>query len=121
MVHMPHLCKYWLRVTFMDQWYIRVNSVNISFIASYSGIIMMYFIYASKSTCMLNIFTITWSAILVKVMMVVSLHSKVLLSFIEEAKEQFSTHFFLVFNFQTLLRLWNILQYRLMKGFFLLV
>jgi hypothetical protein len=43
---------------------------------------------------MLNIFTITWSAILVKVMMVVSLHSKVLLSFIEEAKEQFSTHFF---------------------------
>ncbi|KAF3322189.1 hypothetical protein FCM35_KLT13330 [Carex littledalei] len=50
---------------------------TISFIASYSGIIMMYFMYASNSTCLFNIFTITWTAILVKVMMGVSLHSKV--------------------------------------------
>ncbi|KAJ1701940.1 hypothetical protein LUZ63_001719 [Rhynchospora breviuscula] len=47
---------------------------TISFIASYGGIIMMY---ASNSTCIFNIFTITWTAILVKVMMGVSLHSKV--------------------------------------------
>ncbi|XP_020591424.1 probable serine incorporator [Phalaenopsis equestris] len=37
----------------------------------------MYFIYVSDETGILNIFFITWTAILVKIMMAISLHSKV--------------------------------------------
>lgn len=50
---------------------------TIFYIASFFGIILMYYLYALESTCVINIFFITWTAILVKVMMIVSLHSKV--------------------------------------------
>ncbi|KAK3144316.1 hypothetical protein QOZ80_4AG0311440 [Eleusine coracana subsp. coracana] len=50
---------------------------TISFIASFAGIIVLYLLYVPNSSCAFNIFTITWTAILVMVMMAVSLHSKV--------------------------------------------
>ncbi|KAL3828338.1 hypothetical protein ACJIZ3_017140 [Penstemon smallii] len=50
---------------------------TIFFIASVGGIVVMYVLYASKTSCTLNIFFITWTAILLIVMMVISLHSKV--------------------------------------------
>uniref|UniRef100_A0A0D9W6W7 Serine incorporator n=1 Tax=Leersia perrieri TaxID=77586 RepID=A0A0D9W6W7_9ORYZ len=49
---------------------------TISFIASFAGIAVLYVLYAPNSSCAFNIFTITWTAILVKIMMAVSLHSK---------------------------------------------
>ncbi|XP_072962486.1 uncharacterized protein [Typha angustifolia] len=49
---------------------------TIFYIASFSGIVLMYLMYTPNSSCMLNLFFITWTAILVKVMMIVSLHSK---------------------------------------------
>ncbi|XP_039138646.1 probable serine incorporator isoform X1 [Dioscorea cayenensis subsp. rotundata] len=50
---------------------------TISCLASYFGIVAMYFMYAPEKACMFNIFFITWTAILVNVLMIVSLHSKV--------------------------------------------
>ncbi|XP_021896927.1 probable serine incorporator [Carica papaya] len=50
---------------------------TIFYIASICGIILMYYLYTSRSTCYLNIFFITWTAILLLVMMAISLHSKV--------------------------------------------
>ncbi|KAM0938972.1 putative serine incorporator/TMS membrane protein [Dioscorea sansibarensis] len=50
---------------------------TISYIASYSGIVAMYFMYAPETSCIFNIFFITWTAILVNILMIVSLHSKV--------------------------------------------
>eukprot|EP00268_Persea_americana_P058399 TRINITY_DN7057_c1_g1_i3.p1 TRINITY_DN7057_c1_g1~~TRINITY_DN7057_c1_g1_i3.p1 ORF type:complete len:216 (+),score=29.29 TRINITY_DN7057_c1_g1_i3:138-785(+) len=50
---------------------------TIFYIASIFGIILMYLLYAPSASCSLNIFFITWTAILLIVMMVVSLHSKV--------------------------------------------
>ncbi|PWA81573.1 serinc-domain containing serine and sphingolipid biosynthesis protein [Artemisia annua] len=47
------------------------------YLASLCGIIAMYAMYASKPSCTLNIFFITWTAILLLVMMAISLHSKV--------------------------------------------
>ncbi|XP_047313117.1 serine incorporator 3-like [Impatiens glandulifera] len=48
------------------------------YVASVIGIGMMYSLYVPKSSsCTLNIFFITWTAILLGVMMLVSLHSKV--------------------------------------------
>ncbi|KAK9288179.1 hypothetical protein L1049_016628 [Liquidambar formosana] len=47
------------------------------YIASICGIVLMYPLYAPKASCTLNIFFITWTAILLTVMMVISLHSKV--------------------------------------------
>nr|XP_043613717.1 probable serine incorporator [Erigeron canadensis] len=47
------------------------------YMACLCGIIMMYAMYASKPSCTLNIFFITWTAILLLVMVVISLHSKV--------------------------------------------
>lgn len=47
------------------------------YIASICGIGVMYSLYCPKTSCTLNIFFITWTAILLLVMMVVSLHSKV--------------------------------------------
>lgn len=47
------------------------------YIASICGIGVMYSLYCPKTSCTLNIFFITWTAILLVVMMVVSLHSKV--------------------------------------------
>ncbi|XP_020085386.1 probable serine incorporator isoform X2 [Ananas comosus] len=50
---------------------------TISYIASFSGIVLMYIMYAPHLSCIINIFSITWTAILVIIMMIVSLHSKV--------------------------------------------
>lgn len=50
---------------------------TIFYIASICGIVSMYPLYAHRPLCILNIFFITWTAILLIVMMVVSLHSKV--------------------------------------------
>ncbi|XP_016568101.2 probable serine incorporator isoform X2 [Capsicum annuum] len=50
---------------------------TVCYIASICGIVMMYVLYASKTSCILNIFFISWTAILLVVMMAVSLHSKV--------------------------------------------
>ncbi|KAJ1271792.1 hypothetical protein BS78_06G153100 [Paspalum vaginatum] len=50
---------------------------TISYIASFAGIAVLYVLYAPNSSCAFNIFTITWTAILVMIMMAVSLHSKV--------------------------------------------
>ncbi|KAA3454744.1 putative serine incorporator isoform X1 [Gossypium australe] len=44
---------------------------------SISGIVSMYYFYAPRPACSLNIFFITWTALLLIVMMVISLHSKV--------------------------------------------
>ncbi|XP_054822802.1 uncharacterized protein LOC129321091 isoform X2 [Prosopis cineraria] len=45
--------------------------------ASFCGVVWMYTSYASRSSCFLNIFFITWTAILLAVIIAVSLHSKV--------------------------------------------
>ncbi|KAG9136119.1 hypothetical protein Leryth_003738 [Lithospermum erythrorhizon] len=47
------------------------------YVGSTCGIIAMYPMYVSNRSCLLNIFFISWTAILFVVMMVVSLHSKV--------------------------------------------
>ncbi|CAL2225551.1 unnamed protein product [Prunus armeniaca] len=47
------------------------------YIASMSGIAFLYSSHAMKSSCVLNIIFITWTTILLIVMMVISLHSKV--------------------------------------------
>ncbi|KAG4131268.1 hypothetical protein ERO13_D09G195900v2 [Gossypium hirsutum] len=44
---------------------------------SICGIVSMYYFYAPRPACSLNIFFITWTALLLIVMMVISLHSKV--------------------------------------------
>ncbi|CAM8994358.1 unnamed protein product [Rhodiola kirilowii] len=46
------------------------------YVASICGILVMYPLYGSKVSCALNIFFITWTAILLVVMMAISLHSK---------------------------------------------
>lgn len=50
---------------------------TVFYIASVCGIAVMYVLYASKISCTLNIFFITWTGVLLIVMMVISLHSKV--------------------------------------------
>ncbi|GFP93484.1 serine incorporator 3 [Phtheirospermum japonicum] len=47
------------------------------YISSFCGIVVMYLFYASKTLCSLNIFFISWTGVLLIVMMVISLHSKV--------------------------------------------
>ncbi|OMP09187.1 TMS membrane protein/tumor differentially expressed protein [Corchorus olitorius] len=50
---------------------------TVFYVASICGIGSMYYFYARKLSCSLNIFFITWTAILLLVMMAMSLHSKV--------------------------------------------
>ncbi|XP_038995770.1 serine incorporator 3-like [Hibiscus syriacus] len=50
---------------------------TVFYVASIYGIVSMYYFYAPKGSCSLNIFFITWTFILVIVMMAMSLHSKV--------------------------------------------
>ncbi|XP_039033634.1 probable serine incorporator [Hibiscus syriacus] len=50
---------------------------TVFYVASICGIVSMYYFYAPKASCSLNIFFITWTFILVIVMMAMSLHSKV--------------------------------------------
>lgn len=47
---------------------------TVFYVASIVGIVLMYYLYAPKMACALNIFFITWTAILLVVMMVISLH-----------------------------------------------
>ncbi|WOL05791.1 putative serine incorporator [Canna indica] len=54
-------------------------------ISSFVGIILMYYLYALERSCIINIFFITWTAILVKAMMMVSLHSKVNMGLLSSA------------------------------------
>ncbi|XP_077212168.1 uncharacterized protein LOC143847261 [Tasmannia lanceolata] len=48
-----------------------------AYVASISGIVMMFIWYVPKSSCVLNIFFITWTLVLLQLMTCVSLHSKV--------------------------------------------
>ncbi|KAL0456848.1 UNVERIFIED_CONTAM: Serine incorporator 2 [Sesamum latifolium] len=50
---------------------------TVFYIASVCGIAVMYALYASKTSCSLNIFFISWTGVLLTVMMVISLHSRV--------------------------------------------
>lgn len=50
---------------------------TICYVASIFGILLMYVFYASNLSCTLNIFFITWTGILLTVMMIITLHSKV--------------------------------------------
>lgn len=50
---------------------------TVFYIASVCGIAVMYALYASKTSCSLNIFFISWTGVLLIVMMVISLHSRV--------------------------------------------
>ncbi|ESR33753.1 hypothetical protein CICLE_v10006912mg [Citrus x clementina] len=50
---------------------------TIFYVASILGIALMYYLYAPRLACAINIFFITWTAILVLVMMIISLHSLV--------------------------------------------
>lgn len=50
---------------------------TVFYIASVCGIGVMYSHYVPRPSCTLNIFFITWTAVLLLVMMVISLHSKV--------------------------------------------
>ncbi|KAK7279139.1 hypothetical protein RJT34_24185 [Clitoria ternatea] len=47
------------------------------YVASICGIVYLYTSYASRASCSLNLFFITWTALLLAVMMVISLNSKV--------------------------------------------
>eukprot|EP00268_Persea_americana_P058400 TRINITY_DN7057_c1_g1_i5.p1 TRINITY_DN7057_c1_g1~~TRINITY_DN7057_c1_g1_i5.p1 ORF type:complete len:404 (+),score=47.57 TRINITY_DN7057_c1_g1_i5:74-1285(+) len=70
--------NYWMPDTRLKQsCYLGQLMSTIFYIASIFGIILMYLLYAPSASCSLNIFFITWTAILLIVMMVVSLHSKV--------------------------------------------
>ncbi|CAI0436680.1 unnamed protein product [Linum tenue] len=50
---------------------------TIFYIASACGILAMYFLYGHRLECALNIFFITWTAVLLTILMSISLHSKV--------------------------------------------
>ncbi|XWS35079.1 hypothetical protein CRYUN_Cryun21dG0095300 [Craigia yunnanensis] len=50
---------------------------TVFYVASICGIVSMYYFYARRPACALNIFFITWTAVLLIVMMAMSLHSKV--------------------------------------------
>ncbi|CAK7336190.1 unnamed protein product [Dovyalis caffra] len=50
---------------------------TVFYIATVCGIVVMYALYGRRLECSLNIFFITWTAILLIVMMAMSLHSKV--------------------------------------------
>ncbi|XP_051133060.1 uncharacterized protein LOC127252786 isoform X2 [Andrographis paniculata] len=50
---------------------------TVFYIGSVGGIVAMYVLYAPKVSCSLNIFFISWTGVLLVVMMVISLHSKV--------------------------------------------
>ncbi|CAN6485870.1 unnamed protein product [Victoria cruziana] len=50
---------------------------TVSYVASLCGIFLMYLWFAGGSSSLLNIFFITWTLVLLKIMMVISLNSKV--------------------------------------------
>ncbi|CAO2822039.1 unnamed protein product [Amaranthus hypochondriacus] len=50
---------------------------TVFYVASVCGVVVLYILYVPRSSCTLNIFFITWTAVLLLVMMLISLHSKV--------------------------------------------
>lgn len=50
---------------------------TVAYIICIVGIIMMYIWYAPDSSCLLNIFFITWTLVLLQLMTSVSLHPRV--------------------------------------------
>ncbi|OIW16000.1 hypothetical protein TanjilG_04535 [Lupinus angustifolius] len=50
---------------------------TIAYCVCLTGIILMYFWYAPQPTCLLNLFFITWTLLLLQIITSVSLHSKV--------------------------------------------
>ncbi|XP_008438413.1 uncharacterized protein LOC103483517 isoform X1 [Cucumis melo] len=70
--------KYWMPDEKMKQsCSLGLFTSTIFYIASFCGIGLMYSLYVPKVRCVLNIFFISWTLILLIVMMAVSLHSKV--------------------------------------------
>ncbi|TYK17373.1 putative serine incorporator isoform X2 [Cucumis melo var. makuwa] len=70
--------KYWMPDEKMKQsCSLGLFTSTIFYIASFCGIGLMYSLYVPKMRCVLNIFFISWTLILLIVMMAVSLHSKV--------------------------------------------
>lgn len=52
---------------------------TVAYIVSILGIILMYIWYTPQPSCLLNIFFITWTLVLLQLMTSVSLHPKVIL------------------------------------------
>ncbi|XP_021859121.1 uncharacterized protein [Spinacia oleracea] len=50
---------------------------TVFYVASICGVVALYILYVPRSSCTLNIFFITWTAVLLIVMMLITLHSKV--------------------------------------------
>ncbi|KAG9447707.1 hypothetical protein H6P81_013835 [Aristolochia fimbriata] len=70
--------NYWMPDTqFKQSCSLGLLMSTIFYIASLCGIVVMYSLYAPSQSCSLNIFFITWTVVLLVVMMLVSLHSKV--------------------------------------------
>lgn len=69
---------YWVLEKNVERCRILVITMStMAYAASLAGIILMYIWYAPKASCVLNIFFITWTLILLQVMTSISLHSKV--------------------------------------------
>nr|XP_029146902.1 probable serine incorporator [Arachis hypogaea] len=85
LVSVVHFITWWSHYWIPDEeikhrWQRRSLGIFMStlfYVASLCGVVYMYKSYASRSSCSLNIFFITWTAILLAVMMAVSLHPKV--------------------------------------------
>ncbi|XP_010264010.1 PREDICTED: serine incorporator 3 isoform X2 [Nelumbo nucifera] len=69
--------NYWMPDPERQSCFLGLIMSTIFYVASICGILLMYLLYAPRASCTLNIFFITWTAILLTVMMVISLHSKV--------------------------------------------
>ncbi|QCE05571.1 Serine incorporator/TMS membrane protein [Vigna unguiculata] len=61
----------------MQRWSFGVLMSTLFYVVSICGIVYLYKTYAPRASCSLNLFFITWTAILLAAIMVVSLHSKV--------------------------------------------
>ncbi|XLS81798.1 hypothetical protein HN51_047629, partial [Arachis hypogaea] len=82
LVSVVHFITWWSHYWIPDEEIKHRRSLGIFmstlfYVASLCGVVYMYKSYASRSSCSLNIFFITWTAILLAVMMAVSLHPKV--------------------------------------------
>ncbi|KAM6544780.1 hypothetical protein CsatB_025516 [Cannabis sativa] len=70
--------KYWMRDEEQKQsCSLGLFMSTLFYIASVCGLVYMFASYGTKSSCSLNIFFISWTGILLIVMMAISLHSKV--------------------------------------------
>ena len=69
--------KYFLNVQFVCSQIQVMLFATISYFICLVGIILMYIWYAPQPSCLLNIFFITWTLVLLQLMTSVSLHPKV--------------------------------------------